>query len=205
MWCCKTTVSAVQGCPPQTRLGWPPRSKHVIVANGAAERRVTGMTRSRFWIFFAITWGALSLPAAAASLTIHVGNVLPAGGILRLGLYDAARYPDDNSKPVASADVPATAPETVITLHNVPPGTYAIQTFQDVNSNDKMDTSWIGLPLEPFGFSQDAKPFLSKPGFDEVKFTIGTADATQVLHLQTMISRTPTDRAREAVRARQRK
>ena len=165
------------------------------------------MTRSRFWILFAVAWGALAgaFPAAAANLTIHVGNVLPAGGILRLGLYDAARYPDDNSRPVASADVPAIAPETVITLHNVPPGTYAIQTFQDVNGNDRMDTSWIGLPLEPFGFSQDATPFLSKPGFDAVKFTIGTADATQTLHLQTMTRNTPTNKARDALRARQRK
>jgi len=140
-----------------------------------------------------------------ASLTIHVGNVLPAGGILRLGLYDAALYPDDNSRPIASADVPATAPETVITLHGIAPGTYAIQTFQDVNANNKMDTSWLGLPLEPFGFSRDATPFLSKPSFDEVKFTLAAGDNSQDIHLQTMTRNSPTNKAREAVRARQRK
>lgn len=165
---------------------------------------MTRMTRSRFWILFAMVVLAGALPAAAANLTVHVDNVLPAGGILRLGLYDAARYPDDNSKPIASADVPAIAGETVVTLHNVPPGIYAIQTFQDVNGNDKMDTSWIGLPLEPFGFSQDATPFLSKPGFDEVKFIVA-GDSSQTLHLQTMTRNTPTNKARDALRARQRK
>src|ERR1700761_2133991 len=143
-------------------------------------------------------------PAAAADLTIHVGNVLPAGGTLRLGLYNQALYPDDDSKPIASADVTATAPETVITLHNVPPGTYAIQTFQDVNSNNKMDTSWMGLPLEPFGFSRDAKPFLSKPGFDDVKFAVAAGENVQTLHLQMMTSNSPSDKARDALRARQR-
>lgn len=142
--------------------------------------------------------------AFAANLTIHVDNVLPAGGTLRLGLYDQSRYPDDNSKPIASADVPAIAPETVIVLHNIPPGTYAVQTFQDVNSNNQMDTSWLGLPEEPFGFSQDAKPFLSKPGFDEVKFNLMT-DGNLVIHLQTMTRNTPANKAREALRARQRK
>src|SRR6476660_5935546 len=139
---------------------------------------MTAKTWSSFWIAPFLTVALAQLPATpalgagpTASLTIHVENVLPSGGILRLGLYDAARYPDDDSKPVASADVPAVARETVITLHNIPPGVYAIQTFQDVNANDKMDTSWIGLPQEPFGFSLDAKPFLSKPAFDEVKFT----------------------------------
>ena len=141
---------------------------------------------------------------ASATLTIHVENVLPAGGVLRLGLYDAARYPDDNSKPIASADVPATPGETVITLHGIAPGVYAIQTFQDVNANDKMDTSWLGLPLEPFGFSQDVTPFLSKPSFDEVKFTLAAGENSLVLHLQNSIKNSPANKARDAIRARQR-
>ncbi len=161
------------------------------------------MNWSRVWILAVIAMQAL--PAAAANLTIRVENVLPAGGVLRLGLYDAARYPDDNSKPVASADVPAVAGETVITLHGLAPGIYAIQTFQDVNANDRMDTSWIGLPLEPFGFSQDATPFLSKPAFDDVKFTLNAGYNSQVIHLQTMSKDSPTTKARDAVRARQRK
>ena len=169
------------------------------------------MKRSRFWIFFCVA-GALwagpawpAAPTAAANLTIRVENVLPAGGVLRLGLYDAARYPDDDSKPVASADVPAVAGETVITLHGIAPGTYAIQTFQDVNANDKMDTSWVGLPLEPFGFSQDATPFLSKPSFDEVKFNLAAGENSQVIHLQNSVRNSPANQARDAIRARQRK
>jgi uncharacterized protein (DUF2141 family) len=168
------------------------------------------MKWSSLWIFLSIA-GALAAgpawsagPAGSATLTIRVENVLPAGGILRLGLYDAARYPDDNSKPIASADVPAIAGETVVTLH-ASPGVYAIQTFQDVNSNDKMDTTWVGLPLEPFGFSQDAKPFLSKPSFDEVKFTLAPGDNSQVIHLQSMVKNSPSDKARDAISARQRK
>jgi uncharacterized protein (DUF2141 family) len=163
------------------------------------------MKRSRGWIIFSAMGFVLAGPAWSASLTIHVENVLPSGGVLRLGLYDAARYPDDNSRPVASADVSAVAPETVITLHNIPPGIYAIQTFQDVNANDKMDTSWLGLPLEPFGFSRDATPFLSKPSFDDVKFILTAGENSQDIHLQTMTRNSPTNKAREAVRARQRK
>ena len=143
--------------------------------------------------------------AWAADLTIRVENVLPAGGMLRLGLYDAALYPDDNSKPIASADVPAIGGETVVTLHGIAPGVYAIQTFQDVNANNKMDTTWMGLPLEPFGFSQDAKPFLSKPAFDDVKFTLTAGENTQVIHLQNSVQDSAANKARDAIRARQRK
>jgi uncharacterized protein (DUF2141 family) len=120
---------------------------------------------------------------ATATLEIHVRNVSPRGGIMRLGLYDAAGYPDDKT-PVASADVPATRGETVIVLKNLTPGTYAIEAYQDTNSNDRMDKSWIGLPMEPYGFSRDARPVLSKPTFDRVKFILAPGANVQVLHLQ---------------------
>jgi uncharacterized protein (DUF2141 family) len=162
---------------------------------------MTGKIWSVVWIAAALA----ASPASAADLTVHVGNVLPGGGVLRLGLYNEALYPDDDSKPIASADVAAVAPETVVTLHNIPPGVYGILTFQDVNSNNKMDTNWVGLPLEPFGFSRDAKPFLSKPSFDEVKFTVAAGENVQTLHLQSMTSNSPSDKARDALRARQRK
>jgi uncharacterized protein (DUF2141 family) len=152
-----------------------------------------------------VTQALMAVPALAANLTIRVENVLPDGGILRLGLYDEARYPDDNAKPVAGADVPAVAGETVITLRNIPPGVYAIQTYQDVNSNDKMDTSWIGLPLEPFGFSQDIVPFLSKPSFSDVKFTVTAGENSQIIHLQNSVRNSPAEKARDTIRARQRK
>jgi uncharacterized protein (DUF2141 family) len=124
----------------------------------------------------------------AATVVIHIQDVSPKGGILRLGLYDEARYPDDDATPVASADVKAEQGENVITLTNVPPGVYAIETFQDLNANNKMDTSWFGFPLEPFGFSRDAQPHLSKPRFSAVKFEVVPGLNVQTLHLQNSIS-----------------
>lgn len=158
-----------------------------------------------FFLLAALLPAGPALAQGTATLTIRVENVLPAGGVLRLGLYDRASYPDDNAKPIASADVPATGGETVVTLHGLTPGTYAIQTYQDVNSNDKMDTSWIGLPQEPFGFSRDATPFLSKPSFDEARFTLVVGENSQVIHLQNSIKGSPTEKARDTIRARQRK
>jgi len=125
---------------------------------------------------------------ASATLVIHVLDMSPKGGILRLGLYDEAHYLDDNAVPVASADVRAEIGETVITLNKIPPGTYAIETYQDINSNRKMDTTWFGFPLEPFGFSRDARPHLSKPNFARVKFEVVAGMNVQTLHLQNSMS-----------------
>ncbi len=131
---------------------------------------------------------ACAQPPGGATLVIHVREVSPKGGTLRLGLYDEARYPDDESTPVASADVRAEKGETVITLNDIPPGIYAIETYQDINSNNKMDTSWFGLPLEPFGFSRDARPRFSKPPFAQVKFEVTAGANVQTIHLQDGLS-----------------
>jgi uncharacterized protein (DUF2141 family) len=151
---------------------------------------------SLFWTSVALTGlllaAGLVTPVRAqepaATVVIHIQNVSPQGGILRLGLYDEARYPDDDSTPVASADVKAEQGDNVITLTNIPPGVYAIETFQDINANNKMDTSWFGFPLEPFGFSHDAQPHLSKPRFSAVKFEVVPGLNVQTLHLQNSIS-----------------
>ena len=123
----------------------------------------------------------------AAALCIHVLNVAD-WGTVRLGLYDRASYADDKSEPAASADVKAVAGETVIILRDIPPGVYAIEAYQDINDNDKMDTSLLGLPLEPYGFSRDARPFLSKPPFSRVAFTLTAGEQSQTLHLQKGVS-----------------
>ena len=144
------------------------------------------------WSFgLLLAWPALVQPAradqTAATLTVHVENVRR-GGLVRLGLYDEKSYPDDNAKPVAFADVPAVEGETVITLCAVPPGIYAIETYQDVNANGKMDLTWLGLPLEPYGFSRDAYPILSKPAFSKVKFTLAAGAQSQTVHLQNGVA-----------------
>ncbi len=121
---------------------------------------------------------------ATATLTIHIERLSPRGGVLRLGVYDADHYPDDKSAPLASADVPASQDVITVTLKDLPPGRYAIESFQDLNANGKMDTGLFGFPLEPYGFSRDARPFLSKPDFDAVAFNLAPGDNSQNLHLQ---------------------
>jgi uncharacterized protein (DUF2141 family) len=155
-----------------------------------ARLSLVGLGLAMAWLLMAVL---LVAPARAdvpqgATVTIRIENVQQARGMLRLGLYDAALYAKDNAEPVAAADVKAVAGETVITLHNVPPGTYAIEMFQDLNSNGKMDQNWFGYPLEPFGFSRDAKPHLHKPHFADVSFTVGQGENLQSLSLQTSVS-----------------
>ena len=137
---------------------------------------------SRF--LFAALLALMPLAASAATLTVKVENIAKKGGVLRLSLYDEASWSNDSSEPIVSANVPAVAPETTIAFKDIAPGVYGVKTYQDANSNGKFDQNWLGWPLERYGFSRDARPFLSTPGFDRTKFTLSDGENAIVIHLQ---------------------
>mgnify|MGYP006285773859 CR=1 FL=1 len=66
----------------------------------------------------------------------------------------------------------------------IPAGTYALAVIHDENRNGKLDTNWLGLPTEGYGFSSGAKVTLSAPSFSDasLRYDGGTLDLTIRLH-----------------------
>ena len=54
----------------------------------------------------------------------------------------------------------------------LPSGTFAISLFHDENSNNEMDRSMLGLPLEGFGFSNNVMGLFGPPSFKKASFKI---------------------------------
>jgi uncharacterized protein (DUF2141 family) len=135
-------------------------------------------------LLFVATTGARAEPGAR--LRVRIENVSPGGGLMRLGLFTEASYSGNDARPVAALDLPAAdAIMQEVEFADVPPGVYAIQVFQDLNGNGKMDFNWAGLPVEPYGFSRDALPTVAKPVFARVKITLDAgANAPIVIHLR---------------------
>ena len=57
-------------------------------------------------------------------------------------------------------------------FENVAPGTYAISVMHDENGNGKLDKSFIGIPTEGYGVSNNHTHAMSAPTWDESKFTV---------------------------------
>jgi len=66
-----------------------------------------------------------------------------------------------------------------VDLQSVPPGDYAIAVVHDENSNNTLDTSWIGIPKEGIGTSNNAKGRMGPPKYRDAKFTVTAAGALQ--------------------------
>jgi uncharacterized protein (DUF2141 family) len=68
--------------------------------------------------------------------------------------------------------VPEDAGSAIAVVFDLPPRRYAIAVHHDVNGNGKMDFSLLRLPKEPYGFSNDVKPKLSRPAFGAAAFDL---------------------------------
>lgn len=122
-------------------------------------------------------------PAAqTATLTVQVEHVSPKGGTVSLALFTKDNY-DDDDHPTLSRDVPADPAGNTIVIEGIEPGVYAIKMMQDINSDGKFETNWIGLPLEPYGFSNNAHPFFGEPSFKRTKFTLAPGANTIAIRL----------------------
>ena len=69
-------------------------------------------------------------------------------------------------------------------FQDIAPGTYALVVAHDENMNGKLDTDWIGVPTEGYGFSNDVKVWLSVPPFSAAGFPFDgkNLDLTISLH-----------------------
>lgn len=62
--------------------------------------------------------------------------------------------------------------EHVIVFENVKLGEYALQLFHDVNNDFKLQTNVMGIPTEPFAFSNNAKGKFGPPKFEQAAFEV---------------------------------
>ena len=58
------------------------------------------------------------------------------------------------------------------TFKDLPDSDYAVAIFHDKNNNGKLDKNAFGIPLEPYGFSQNARARFSAPPFNDAKIVL---------------------------------
>ncbi len=68
-------------------------------------------------------------------------------------------------------------------FNNLPPGPYAAAIYHDENFNHEFDQGLFGIPLEDYGFSNNASVFLGPPNFAEAMFYLKEPKTTLVIDL----------------------
>lgn len=120
--------------------------------------------------------------AAANDLTIIVHGVKDDRGVVRADVCDKANFQTD--KCPYKAHTPSVPGDTVIEIRGLPPGTYAVQAFQDANNDGEMQQNFLGVPREGVGFGNGAKIGLSAPSFEASSVDLTVPSATTEVTLR---------------------
>ena len=136
-------------------------------------------------LFFAtllITAVLGTVDAAAAPLEVTIDDVRSTEGVLLVQITDDAEGFNDDRPPVASLML-APAESSVTFSVDLEPGVYGMRVMQDLDDDGEMDTNFIGIPTEPWAFSNNATGNFGPPTWDSIQFEMTTAAAVQNVSL----------------------
>jgi len=134
---------------------------------------------SRFLLLSAAL--AASACASAATIEVRVTGVTSGKGKVAVAVCDKDTFLKDCKY---SATAPARDGENVITVKDVPAGTWAVLSYQDENDNGKLDRNVVGIPKENYGFSRDARGSFGPPSFEEAAFAVSGETVNTVIKLR---------------------
>jgi uncharacterized protein (DUF2141 family) len=118
----------------------------------------------------------------AAELTLRISNIPDGGGQLMIQVLGSQAAFDGDEPASASLVLPATAPAIDVSTTALRPGTYGVRVMHDQNGNGEMDSNLVGMPTEPWGFSNNASGSFGPPKWQGVRFELD-GDLTQEIRL----------------------
>ena len=104
--------------------------------------------------------------SAQSSLTVEIANLKSNKGVVLVDLLD------ENEETVMDLTSEIADNTCTIVFKDLKDGSYAIRYFHDENNNDELDTNFIGIPKEGFGFSNDAFGKFGQKKFKEWLFEV---------------------------------
>lgn len=123
-------------------------------------------------ILAALMLSAFALPLEKTengSLMVKITNIKTTGKV-RVGLYrDGGDFPDPNK--LVERKIIDCKDSCFLQFSKLHYGDYAIALFQDENGNEKLDKNFVGIPTEPFAFSNNFRPKFGGPPFEKCSFS----------------------------------
>lgn len=132
---------------------------------------------------------------SASELRVVIEGIESGRGTIVAGLYDSAgKYNQavsessevvvNDPKRLVGVSLRPTGEAHTLVFSDLTPGKYAVIVFHDENDNGKLDKNALGLPVEAYAISNNARGILSAPAFQEAAVAIDDEDKTIRVTLQ---------------------
>src|SRR3954471_22374929 len=135
-------------------------------AKGETMRFMTG-TLATVLALAAATWAHAQ---AGNSISAPIQGLRNNNGQVRCGLFNSAATFRQPGKELMGVAVPIANQQATCVFNNVPPGTYAIAAFHAENNETQLQTNFLGIPKEGYGFSRNPSTTFGPPGFADASY-----------------------------------
>ncbi len=106
------------------------------------------------------------------SIQLAVTHIESLQGQIMVGLFNQSKGFPDGEYMFRQIIVDVESETTTIAIEDLAPGEYAIALLHDENYDGACNFNLLGLPIEGYGFSNNIKPFLKSPSFEQTKFLV---------------------------------
>jgi len=113
----------------------------------------------------------LAQSAGQATVIVKVTGLRSEKGQVRIAVFNSSEK-WLGEQPVYSSTINVDSQSVTWKINDVPYGDYGIAVFHDENKNGKMDKNFVGIPLEPYGFSNNVRVTLGPPTWGQSKFVV---------------------------------
>lgn len=134
------------------------------------------MCRFAFAVFAAALCSAAHATEPApgtAPLTVTITDVRRAEGEVFVAVESTEAGWNFKAESVAQTRLPATKGRMRHVFEGLPPGRYAVMVIHDENRNGRLDSNFLGLPSEGYGFSRNPR-VMRRARFEEAAFELPT-------------------------------
>ena len=91
-------------------------------------------------------------------------------------------FPTELAKP-QTIWLAADSDEVTCKFTDITIGNYAVSVAHDENTNKKVDTNFVGMPTEAWGVSNNIRPLMRAPRWQEAQFSLAT-DEKKIINIQ---------------------
>ena len=114
---------------------------------------------------------SLAQSGGKATLVLKVTGLRSEKGQVKIAVFNSSEK-WLGEQPIYSSTINVDSQTVTWRINDVPYGDYGVAVFHDENSNGKMDKNVLGIPLEPYGFSNNLRITFGPPKWEEAKFTV---------------------------------
>jgi uncharacterized protein (DUF2141 family) len=110
----------------------------------------------------------------ATCVKVHITGFRVTSGKVYVSIYKDQESFLKIGKEIATNVVRVNKNDTIAEtcFSGLAPGWYAVALYHDEDDNNKMNTGIFGIPLEPYGLSNNFRPRFSYPKFDQCSFYV---------------------------------